>query len=165
MNNYVRPLRPNELYHHGIMGMKWGVRRYQNADGSYTSAGRERYGKAVDTAFKPGKDGKASNAEKITRSANDIVKKVKGTRDDSKKRKSDQKYSDLSKISDAELNKLINRLSNEQKYRDLIYESEDISNGKQYVDQILEIAGTVTAIGGSVASIATAIYAIKRVVR
>lgn len=34
----------NELYHHGIKGMKWGVRRYQNADGSYTNAGRERYG-------------------------------------------------------------------------------------------------------------------------
>ena len=35
---------PNELYHHGIKGMKWGVRRYQNADGSLTAAGRLRYG-------------------------------------------------------------------------------------------------------------------------
>lgn len=34
----------NELYHHGIKGMKWGVRRFQNADGSYTGAGRSRYG-------------------------------------------------------------------------------------------------------------------------
>lgn len=34
----------NSLYHHGIKGQKWGVRRYQNADGSYTSAGRSRYG-------------------------------------------------------------------------------------------------------------------------
>lgn len=34
----------NELYHHGIMGMKWGVRRYQNEDGSLTSAGKSRYG-------------------------------------------------------------------------------------------------------------------------
>lgn len=32
------------LEHHGIMGMKWGVRRYQNEDGSYTEAGRKRYG-------------------------------------------------------------------------------------------------------------------------
>lgn len=33
----------NELYHHGIKGMKWGVRRYQNEDGSLTSAGKKRY--------------------------------------------------------------------------------------------------------------------------
>lgn len=31
------------LYHHGIKGQKWGVRRYQNEDGSYTPAGEQRY--------------------------------------------------------------------------------------------------------------------------
>lgn len=30
----------NELYHHGIKGMKWGVRRYQNKDGSLTAKGK-----------------------------------------------------------------------------------------------------------------------------
>lgn len=34
----------NYLEHFGIRGMKWGVRRFQNADGSYTSAGKSRYG-------------------------------------------------------------------------------------------------------------------------
>ena len=32
-----------ELYHHGIKGMKWGVRRYQKKDGSLTTAGKNRY--------------------------------------------------------------------------------------------------------------------------
>ena len=33
----------SELYHHGILGQKWGVRRYQNKDGSLTAEGKEWY--------------------------------------------------------------------------------------------------------------------------
>ncbi len=37
----------NELRHWGILGMKWGVRRYQNEDGTLTEAGKIRYGRDV----------------------------------------------------------------------------------------------------------------------
>lgn len=36
-------LEENELYHHGIKGQRWGVRRYQNKDGTLTNEGRKRY--------------------------------------------------------------------------------------------------------------------------
>lgn len=42
----------DELYHHGIQGQKWGERRFQNEDGSWTAEGRERYGKGDDERAK-----------------------------------------------------------------------------------------------------------------
>lgn len=43
----------SELYHHGILGMKWGIRRFQNKDGSLTKAGKKRYqpNKSDETRF------------------------------------------------------------------------------------------------------------------
>ncbi len=42
----------NELYHYGVKGMRWGIRRYQNADGSYTAAGQRRHDRYARKAAK-----------------------------------------------------------------------------------------------------------------
>lgn len=62
----------NELYHHGILGQKWGIRRYQNPDGSLTEAGRVRYSS--------GSERKKFTQLAITSGRNDkSYKKLKGS--------------------------------------------------------------------------------------
>lgn len=59
MNTYYIAGFPisDELYHYGIKGQRWGIRRFQNEDGSYTSAGKKRYG-AIGSLFGFGKSEK-----------------------------------------------------------------------------------------------------------
>ena len=42
------------LYHHGILGQRWGIRRFQNKDGTLTDAGRKRYDVDIESAKKTG---------------------------------------------------------------------------------------------------------------
>ena len=58
-----------ELYHHGILGMHWGIRRYQNKDGTWTAAGKKRYGgneHALEVDRQIQKYTKASNRQPLT---------------------------------------------------------------------------------------------------
>lgn len=59
----------HELQHHGVLGQKWGVRRYQNKDGSLTSAGRKHY--ADDSTPQKVQNGekKSGNGKKIAAGA------------------------------------------------------------------------------------------------
>lgn len=56
-----------ELYHHGIQGQKWGVRRYQNPDGTLTDEGRKRYGIYGDRMSKEEGFKRGVKAEKLVK--------------------------------------------------------------------------------------------------
>lgn len=53
------------LVHHGILGMKWGVRRYQNEDGSLTAAGKKRYGDDSPESKEKAQTGKSVDTKKV----------------------------------------------------------------------------------------------------
>lgn len=59
-----------ELYHYGVKGMRWGVRRYQNQDGSLTNAGKKRY-KATRGDFE--KQFLGSNGDKADKMYADVI--------------------------------------------------------------------------------------------
>ena len=98
----------NELYHFGIKGMRWGVRRYQNQDGSLTNAGKKRL-----------KKGHASNEENDSSNKSSTKSSLTKTVED---------------MSDDELRQAINRLQLEQQYKNL--SPKNVSKGKKFVDTV-----------------------------
>ena len=150
----------NELYHHGILGMKWGVRRFQNANGSLTEAGKKRYSETVDKALKPGKDGKPSLAEKATRNVKNAVDIADSMVTSNEKNRAVARK-EARELSDEELRKRINRLRMEKQYAELAA-SNELSDGKARVHEILKTTGEVMGIATAAATAAAAIYQIKK---
>lgn len=116
----------SELKHWGIKGMKWGVRRYQNKDGSLTPAGKKRYSDGSTSSSSTSKSSQTSQQPK---------KKT------------------VSEMSDQELRDAVNRLRLEQDYAKL--NPEKVSRGKKFVDNLLdETLSGVTRGAGSASAIA-----------
>lgn len=166
-----------ELYHHGIKGQKWGVRRYQNPDGSLTPEGQKRYDrdlrenkakKKENRAIIEGPDPKRWAMEDTDRSKQvvdahaDLVKELRKLEQTTAPKSTSQRL-DLSQLSDKELRDRINRELLEQQYNKLFADTSQaqVSKGRAVLQDTLDVAGSVLAVTGSALSIALAIQKLK----
>ena len=106
------------LEHHGILGQKWGVRRYQNKNGSLTPTGKRRL-KIVDTNYDEKKNNKSYSSKK----------------------------SSIENLTDDELRARITRLNLEKSYKSLVNEKNKVkeSKGKRFVMDVLDRSGKTVA--------------------
>ena len=138
----------SDLRHHGIKGQKWGVRRFQNADGSLTAEGKKRYSvsdyqQAID---------KTKTAGKIVNEAktlNNTVKKLNDPAAERRIRKS------AAEMSDIELQKRVQRLNMEDNYTRMMLHRENLNRGRTFVDKALDVSAI--AVQGTVASLTIAL--------
>lgn len=166
-----------EMYHHGIKGQKWGVRRYQNDDGTLTEAGKKRYAREELENRNKKKENQIKDLtpdpnrwvrEDIQRrkgvvDANaNLVKELKKVEAETRTTPTKTKM-DLSKMTDKELRDRINRELLEQQYNKLFAKEPEqtVSKGRAAVQSALEIGGSVLAVTSSALGIALAIRELR----
>lgn len=176
-----------DLYHWGIKGMKWGVRRYQNKDGSLTNAGRKRYESEADkgdynqtksdgTRFKQTKKGNVESLKpdakryareddealrSVVNESKNLTSNLKSMNDASIRRaKNKRTEMDLSNMSDKEMRDKINRALLEKQYRDM-FAPQTTTKGREYLSNILDTAGSVLTVGSTALGIAISMYTLK----
>ena len=156
-------LRMHELYHWGIKGQKWGIRRYQNPDGSLTEEGKARYGgDSYDKLSQNQKDRYNADQTKAEVATFDTVSKtasgVKSITNDisnmpAMQEKGKVSYANYPNMSDKELQDRVNRLALEHRYSDLTGETRYEKSGSEKAREILQTVGAVAGIGATIAGI------------
>ena len=144
------------LAHHGTKGQKWGVRKYQNPDGSLTPLGRAHYG--VGQTAKAGKNAGAVVGKEVKKTGSAVTnaaKKAYGvvkSKQEAKKQheaeveshKSINKLKRIREMSDKELEARIHRLEREAKLVELEADAH-LSPGMKYVKDTLVKKGSEAA--------------------
>ena len=161
-----------ELYHFGVKGMKWGVRRYQNKDGSLTAKGQKRYERDQRENAGKKKGNKVGQADpnrwvredlergkRLTDSTRHLAEDFDRINNKAIKNKPKAKM-DLANMSDKEMRDRINREYLERQYNDL-FAPQKVSKGRQYAAKTLDVGKDVLAVTGSALGIALAIKELK----
>lgn len=161
-----------ELCHWGVKGMKWGVRRYQNADGSLTEKGKKRYERDQRENAGKKKGNKVGQADpnrwvkedldrskRVAEETERTVNKLK-TANDNAMRNRPKTRANLSKMTDKELRDKINREYLERQYNDM-FTPQKTNKGREYASKILETTGTIIGITGGALGIAVAIKELR----
>lgn len=156
-----------EFCHSGIKGMKWGIRRYQNPDGSLTAAGRAHYGVGGErgkTALSNKANRTKTRQEKRTariesRNAHKEVTQKKEQEQQELRRYEELRRTPAKRLSENEIRELTARLQMEKSYKDLLKQTEDpkLFDGKKFVVDILQSSGKTIITGLITYGVGTAI--------